>query len=157
MALRTPTDHGRRWLVAAGVLSAIAAALHLAIIVGGGDWYRSFGAGEAMARMAERGEAYPTLVTLGIAGVLGSWSAYAFSGAGLIPRLPLLRTGLVAISLVYLARAGFLPLQLLIQPHLVSPFLVWSSAIVAIYGTSYAIGTWLAWPGLGPAAGTATR
>ena len=156
MAVRTRTDHGRRWLVAAGLLSAIAAALHLAIIVGGGDWYRFFGAGEAMARMAERGEAYPALVTLGIAGVLGIWSAYAFSGAGLIPRLPLLRTGLVAISLVYLARAGFLPLQMLTQPP-VSPFLLWSSAIVAIYGASYAIGTWLAWPGLGRAAGTATR
>jgi len=157
MAVRRRTDHGRRWLVAAGALSAIAAALHLAIIAGGGDWYRFFGAGEGMARMAERGYAYPTFMAIFIAAVLATWAAFAFSGAGLIRRLPLLRTGLVAISLVYLGRACVLPYLLLIEPDLLSPFWVWSSAIVAIYGASYAIGTWLAWPELGPAAGTATR
>ena len=101
--------------------------------------------------MAGRGDLRPALITLAIAAVLFGWAAYAFSGAGLVRRLPLLRTGLVAIGAVYLARAGFLPLQLLIQPDLVAPFLVWSSVIVALYGAAYAIGTWLAWPALGRA------
>ena len=35
--------------------SAIAALAHLGCIIFGGDWYRFFGAGEQMARMAEAG------------------------------------------------------------------------------------------------------
>ena len=37
---------GNPWLVAGGILSALAALLHLAVIVGGPVWYRFFGAGE---------------------------------------------------------------------------------------------------------------
>lgn len=138
----------RTWLIVGGVLSAIAALAHLAIIAGGPDWYRFFGAGEGMARAAERGELRPTLMTIGIAAVLFVWAAYAFSGAGLIPRLPLLRTALVAISAVYLLRALAPVAILLFRPGLMSPFWWWSSAIVLIYGLAYAIGTYTAWPRL---------
>jgi hypothetical protein len=55
------------WLVTGGVLSAAAALLHVAIIAGGPDWYRFFGAGERMAHMAELGLLRPTLFALGIA------------------------------------------------------------------------------------------
>ncbi len=136
------------WLVAGGILSAVAAILHLAVIVGGPDWYRFFGAGEAMARMAERGLLRPALYTIAIASILALWSAYAFSGAGLLPRLPLLRTALVAISAIYLLR-GLAPIPLaLLRPDLLGPFAWWSSAIVLVYGTCYAVGTWRAWPTL---------
>jgi hypothetical protein len=65
-----------------------------------------------MARMAARGHWYPTVLTLGIAAILCAWALYAWSGAGLIPRLPLLRPGLCAITGVYLLRAlAFVPLQ----------------------------------------------
>jgi hypothetical protein len=70
-----------KWLIVGGSLSALAALLHVATIVGGPDWYRFFGAGEAMASAAERRSLYPPLVTLGIAAILGLWSAYAFAGA----------------------------------------------------------------------------
>ena len=36
---------GNPWLIAGGAMSAAAAAVHLAAIVGGPDWYRFFGAG----------------------------------------------------------------------------------------------------------------
>ena len=42
------------FLIAGGVLSALASLLHIAVIAGGPAWYRFFGAGEGMARMAER-------------------------------------------------------------------------------------------------------
>ena len=92
------------WLIAGGVLSTAAALLHLAIIAGGPDWYRFFGAGERMARMAELGLLRPALITLGIAAILAVWAAYAFAGAGLIRRLPLMRTALLAITAIYLLR-----------------------------------------------------
>ena len=123
-----------QWLIAGGALSAIAALLHVAIIFGGPDWYRFFGAGEAMARAAERGSARPALITVGIATILAAWAAYAFSGAGVIRRLPLLRTALVAISAVCLARA-LVPLPiLLLWPERMDPFVLWSSMIVLALG-----------------------
>jgi hypothetical protein len=135
------------WLVVGGWLSLAAAALHVACIFGGPDWYRFFGAGEPIARMAERGLWTPHLLTLGIAAVLAIWAAYAFAGAGLIRRLPLLRTGLIVIAAIYLARGAmlFMP-QMFNRPDLSPGFMFWSSLIVLIYGVVYAIGTWRAWP-----------
>jgi len=138
----------RTWLIIGGVLSAIAALAHLAAIVGGPDWYRFFGAGEGMARAAERGELRPVLITLGIAAILLVWAAYAFSGAGLLPRLPLLRTGLVMITAIYLLR-GLAPVAILLfRPAAMSPFVWWSSAIVLVYGLFHVIGICAVWPRL---------
>ena len=143
------------WLIVGGSLSAAAALTHLAIIAGGPDWYRFFGAGEAMARAAERGSPVPAVITLGIAAVLAAWAVYAFAGAGLIPRLPLMRTALVLISAIYLLRG------LMLAPGLAAwargaattgehgtAFMVWSSLVVLVFGVAYAMGTWKAWPGL---------
>jgi hypothetical protein len=126
----------------------VAAILHLAVIAGGPSWYRFFGAGEGMARAAERGSSTPALVTLAIAAILMIWALYAFSGAGIIRRLPLARTSLFLISAVYLLRAlALLPL-LILQPELVGTFAVVSSLVVLAYGVIHAIGTWLALPAL---------
>jgi hypothetical protein len=136
---------GKTWLIAGGMLSAAAALLHLAIILGGPSFYRFFGAGERMAHAAEIGSIRPALVTFGIALVLLAWALYAFSGAGLISRLPLLRTGLVLISAVYLLR-GLAPIPMLILwPNRVDAFVIWSSLVVLIYGLCYATGTWMSW------------
>jgi len=137
-------------LIVGGGLSIVAALAHLACIFGGPEWYRFFGAGEAMARAAGRGEWMPTLVTLGIATMLLVWAAYALSGAGWLPRLPLLRTGLVLITTVYVLRAlAFVPLNLVTRNYS-DGFAIISSLIVAIYGAVYAIGTTKAWPHLAP-------
>lgn len=141
---------GNRWLVLGGVLSALAAILHLGVIAGGPEWYRFFGAGEEMARAAERGSMMPSLVTLAIAALLMVWSLYAFSAAGIIRRLPLLRTALILISAVYLLRALALLPILVLRPELVDTFAVVSSLIVLVYGLAYAIGTWSQWPALRP-------
>ena len=140
---------GRSWLVAGGVLSLTAALLHLASIIGGPDWYRFFGAGERLARMAEQGRWTPTQMAAGIAAMLGVAAAYAFSGAGLIQRLPLLRTALVAITSVYMARGLVVwwP-SALARPDLSPGFLFWSSLIVLVFGLVHLVGTWQSWPTL---------
>lgn len=139
-------------LIIGGLLSIAASLLHIGCIIGGPEWYRFFGAGEAMATMAEQGSMTPTLLTLGIAAILAIWAGYAFSGAGLLPRLPLLRTGLVVISAIYLLRGLALIPALVINRGDVMPFVLWSSLIVLVYGIAYAVGTWIAWPSLSRAA-----
>jgi hypothetical protein len=139
---------GAGWLTAAAALSAAAALLHLAVIAGGPDWYRFFGAGEEMARMAARGSPRPALITFGIAALLAIWSAYALAGAGRIRRLPLMRTALLAITAIYLVRGLVLLPALAMNGGRVDAFLLWSSLIVLVYGLTYAVGTFLAWPAL---------
>ena len=135
------------WLVIGGGLSAVAALLHIGCIIGGPAWYRFFGAGEQMARAAERGEIYPALITFGIAAVLAIWAAYAFAGAGLIRHLPLMRAALVAITAVYLLR-GLVIVPIALKPELQFPFNIWSSLIVLGYGLIHLVGTIRAWPAL---------
>src|SRR5918997_1083727 len=98
--------NGGRWLRWGAVLTGAASLLHLGIIFGGPDWYRFFGAGERMARLSARGSAYPTVITVVIASILGLWALYGLSGAGVIRRLPLLRPALVLIAGVYFARGA---------------------------------------------------
>lgn len=137
------------WLAVGGALSLAAAALHLACIVGGPGWYRALGAGERMARMVEAERIGPIVVTVAIAAALAGFGAYAWSGAGLLPRLPLLRTGLVAITAVYLLRGLvlFAP-GALRRPDLSPRFLFWSSAVVLGFGITHLVGTWRCWPAL---------
>ncbi|MBB3120013.1 hypothetical protein [Pseudoduganella violacea] len=135
-------------LLLGAALSALAALLHLGIILGGPSWYRFFGAGERMATMAQQGKLYPTLLTLGIAAVLAAWAAYALSGAGLLAPLPWLKTGLCVIAAVYLLRGLAIVPLLTIARSKSTPFLVWSSLICLGYGIVHAIGLQQIWSAL---------
>lgn len=133
------------FLFMAGILSMVAALLHIGIILGGADWYRFFGAGEEMAVMAEQGSWIPPVVTLFIGGVLFLWGCYAFSGAGVLPKFPFLKPALLIISAIYLIR-GLVLIPLWIGwTEYVNPFWVWSSITCLVYGFCYAIGTYQTW------------
>ena len=151
MTVRVAGSSGSNWLTFAAFLSFVAAAIHIAAIIGGGDWYRFFGAGEDMARAAERGSVVPHLMTLAIAAMLTVWGLYALSGAGRFPRLPLLRTGLIVISAIYLLRGLVIVPAFIVNGANVQPFILWSSLIVLVYGLAYVVGTWRAWSKLDPA------
>ena len=134
------------YLLAGAALSAIAALLHLACIIFGPSWYRFFGAGERMAHLAAAGRIGPAVITAGIAGVLAIWSLYALSGAGVIPRLPLIRSVLCAITGVYLLRgvAGFVLAAAAPGERSVA-FWCWSSVICLVIGAIYFVGTRQVW------------
>lgn len=137
---------GSSLLLLAAALSALAALAHIGVVLGGPSWYRFFGAGEGMARMAASGSWYPATITLGIALVLAGWSAYAASAAGVLPALPLLRAVLVAITAVYLLRAlaGFVLAAF--APGGNGPaFWVWSSLICLVIGLVHAVGLTKRW------------
>ena len=133
------------FLILASICSGVAALLHLGCIIFGADWYRAFGAGEQMAQMAEAGMLYPTVVTSVIVVVLVVWSLYALSGAGVIRKLPLVRTALCVISAIYLLRGvAFIPLMPLFPENSLTFWLV-SSGVCLLLGALYALGTKQAW------------
>lgn len=136
------------FLIVAGTLSAIAAILHLGCIYFGASWYRFFGAGEQMALLSEQGSIQPTLITSGIVLVLSIWSIYAFSAAGIIFKLPLIRLALVLITFIYLAR-GIVGFFLINSPMGRSPeFWIWSSVICLSFGIVHLVGLKQQWSNL---------
>lgn len=140
---------GHIWLTLGGIGSVLASLAHLGCIVWGGDGYRFFGAGEAMALAAERGDMQPAIVTTVIASMLMVWGMYAFSGAGVIRRLPLVRGVLVAVAAVYLLRGVG---AVAIEPYFPgNSFTFWvvSSVICFALGLCYAVGIAKSWRHLG--------
>jgi len=136
---------GERLLMIGGGLSAIVALVHLGTIFIGGAAYRYLGAGERMARMADRGALAPIVITLGLTAMFAVWSAYAFSGARLLPPLPLLRPVLFGIGSIYAMRG------LVLIPQIVwfatggaaalAPRHLFFSAVSLTLGVAYLVGT----------------
>ena len=101
-----------------------------------------------MAVLAEQGNIRATLITTGIALVLSIWSLYAFSAAGVIFRLPLIRLALILITLIYLVR-GVAGLFLISSPMGRTPeFWVWSSVICLTIGLIHLVGLKQQWANL---------
>lgn len=136
-------------LFLAGAGSILIALLHVVIILVGPDGYRYFGAGQ-LAPLAERGSLVPALLTAVIAAVFAVWGAYALSGARFLPRLPLLRTGLLAIGSIYTLRGlAIIPESVqLARGHLQAPRMAVFSAAALLLGLLYLIGTALCWRSL---------
>ena len=127
-------------LAAAG--DAVAALLHVGCIVFGAPWYRFFGAGERMARMADAGNPRAARVTSGIVLALLVWTAYALSGAGLLPPLPWSRVALFAIAGVLVLRGvGGIGIALS-GKHPRPAFWWWSSLICLALGALHGFGAW---------------
>ncbi len=128
------------WLIAGGTMSFGAALLHIAIIFGGPHWYRFFGAGEEIARMAEEGRWRPAIITALIAVGLAFCGLYAYAGAGLIPEFPLQVPVLWCITAIYTARGLAFPFFKLFKSEFATPFFLWSSLICLAFGFVHGIG-----------------
>jgi hypothetical protein len=137
------------WLLCAGVAAAAGAIVHVAILFGGPDWYAFFGAPRALVEMARAGHPRAAISCVVIATILSVFAAYAFSGAGLIRRLPLLRTGLALIGGALVLRGLlFVPLLIWLPGSLsrlcdcrsVDTFIVVTSLLCLLMGIGYALG-----------------
>jgi hypothetical protein len=135
-------------LVLSGCAALAAGLLHIGIIFGGPAWFRFFGAPRHIIRMAAAGHWYPTAVCLAVAAVLLVCAAYAFSGAGLLRRLPFLRLALALIgSVLFLRGLVFLPMMLLAPSSMaritsstgIDLFLVVTSFLCMAMGLAYLV------------------
>jgi hypothetical protein len=131
----------RYCLVLGGVASFLIALLHLALVFKP-QWYRHFGAAE-LAQLAGQGSPFTVLVTSGLALMFAAWGAYALSGAGVIRQLPLLRTVLIAIGVIYILRSLMLPSEIVkvLQSGYPFRFVVFSTGSLAT-GLLYLVGAW---------------
>lgn len=141
---------GFPWLLVAAEGSAAAALLHIGCIAFGAAWYRYFGAGQRVVRLAQAGHWWPPLMTAGITAVLVAWTLYALAAAGWHSPLPASRLVLSGIALLLLLRAamGF-GLALLRPGYNGRRFWMVSSLVCLSLGLAFALGTRQAWQRLG--------
>jgi hypothetical protein len=138
-------DARNPFLLVGAALSALAALLHVGCIFFGAPWYRFFGAGERMAQLASAGSWYPAVVTSVIVALLLTWSLYALSAAGVVPRLPFLRVALCAITGIYLLRGLAVFPLVFFSPGRSTAFWWWSSAICLGIGLIHLVGLRQVW------------
>lgn len=139
LAKRTRAEEA---LIAGGVGVLLGALLHVGVLTGGPDWIAFVGAPASIIQSARDGTWLARAGALGVAALLTVWALYAFSGAGVIRRLPLLRTVLAAIAVIFLLRG------LVIVPflgrvnwrHPIDLSIVSSSFFILGLGAAYALG-----------------
>jgi hypothetical protein len=88
-------------LIVGAILVACVSAFHFICAFVGPAAYRALGAGEAMAKSAEKGSPGPFLFTFGLALVFGLFSIYGFSAAGRLRSLPITRAVIVFAGAVF--------------------------------------------------------
>ncbi|OGU50895.1 MAG: hypothetical protein A2080_06805 [Ignavibacteria bacterium GWC2_36_12] len=139
----------KQLLKLAGVLT-FSVALFQAVITSVPSWARYFGAWEQVA--SKLWLLY--LTGFFVALVFALFGFYALSGAGIIKRLPLLRSGLVIIGVLFTLRGLFLVLELLINAGILQGSMIIptrelvSSSVSLIIGLFYLIGTIGNWSNL---------
>jgi len=115
----------KKLLVVGGVIAGLAALWHLFMIIGGPGWYAFARAPQYIVDSAKEGTFIAPVQAIAIAILMFICAAYSFSGAGLIGKIPLLKSALVTISLICIARGLyisplFFPLKILGTWHLVA-------------------------------------
>ncbi len=99
-----PRERGAQLLAACAYASFALAAVHVACIFAGEATARFFTAPRPVLEMIRSGSLLIIPVVLGIVAILGTFGLYAWSAAGRMRRLPLLRPGLVAVGAIFTLR-----------------------------------------------------
>ncbi len=128
---------GFPWLLVAAAGSA--ALLHIGCIAFGAAWYRYFGAGQRVVRLAQAGHWWPPLMTAGITAVLVAWTLYALAAAGWHSPLPASRLVLSGIALLLLRAAMGFGLALLRPGYNGRRFWMVSSLVCLSLGLAFAL------------------
>ncbi len=128
------------WILLAAGIAAFGVVIHLAAIVGGASWYAFFGAPPAVVASAREGTWLAPVSALVIAALMGICMLYAWSAAGMMRRLPLLRPGLAAMAIVCLLRAVILIPFAMRYPQLLNTFEVVAALVWASAGVGFAAG-----------------
>lgn len=98
----------KKFLIAGGIISGLAASWHLLMIIGGPNWYAFARAPQYIVDSAKDGTFIAPVGAIAIAILMFTCTAYSFSGAGLLGKIPLLKTALTIIAFICLVRGLYI-------------------------------------------------
>jgi hypothetical protein len=94
-----------KFLISAGVIASASAIWHLLCIFGGPSWFAFARAPQQIIESAQQGTMLAPIGTIIVATLMFACSVFAFSAAGIIRKVPLLKSALLTISLLCILRA----------------------------------------------------
>ena len=134
-----------KFLMVGGLIAGLAVIWHLLMIIGGPSWYVFARAPRYIVESAREGTFVAPVGAVAIAMLMFTCAAYAFSGAGLIRKIPLLKLALPTISFICLVRGLyfspiFFSLKVLGVWHLVASSVWFFVGVCFLLGTFSQIG-----------------
>lgn len=136
------------WATLAGTSAFLGGLLHIIALLGGADWIHFFHAPPSVVESARQGTWLAPVSTLLITALMWLCSLYAFSAAGFVHRLPLLRTGLFVVAFICVVRGLiFFPLIMINPAWLkrLDTFEIVASVIWLAIGIFFALGLRAVW------------
>lgn len=143
----------QRLLGAGAVINLLLGILHVAAGLGGEAAARFFTAPPAVIALIQQRSLLLYPIGLAMLLIFAGFAAYAWSGAGFMRRLPLLRTALVLITAVFLLRGALIVPQILFatrRPGLLPPQAFGFSVAALLIGLTYLLGTIGRWRQMAP-------
>jgi hypothetical protein len=92
-------------LISAGFIASASAIWHLLCIIGGPNWFAFARAPQQIIDSSQQGTLLAPIGTVIVASLMFACTVFAFSAAGLMRKVPLLKTALITISILCIARA----------------------------------------------------
>jgi hypothetical protein len=140
MELALKTSIQSKLLVSAGIIASIAALWHLLCIIGGPSWFEFARAPQQIINSSREGTLLAPLGTIIIASLMFACTLFAFSGAGFIRKVPLLKPALITISFLCTFRA-LLAIPILIKPNGYDIWEIVASSVWLYVGVCFIFGT----------------
>lgn len=127
-------------LMVGGLIAGLAAIWHLLMIIGGPSWYAFARAPRYIVESAREGTFVAPAGAVAIALLMLTCAAYAFSGAGLIRKIPLLNLALPTIAFICLARGLYFS-PVFFSPKVLGVWHLAASSVWFMVGICFLLGT----------------
>ena len=127
-------------LISAGVIASASAIWHLLCIVGGPSWFAFARAPQQIIDSAQRGTLLAPIGTVIVASLMFSCTVFAFSAAGLIRKVPLLKSALITIATLSILR-GLIAIPTFATPTGLDIWQIVASTVWFYVGICFIAGT----------------
>ena len=127
-------------LVSAGVIASASALWHLLCILGGPSWFEFARAPQQIIDSAQQGTLLAPIGTITVSSLMFACTVFAFSGAGLIRKVPLLKPALITISFICTSRA-LIAIPIMITPDGYDIWEIVASSVWLYVGVCFIVGT----------------
>ena len=126
-------------LISAGIIASMAAIWHLLCILGGPSWFIFARAPHFVIHSAQQGTLIAPIATLVVASLMFACSLFAFSAAGVIGKLPLLKAALITIATLCLLRS-FIAIPVLVTAIEMDVWEIIASSVWFYLGLCFLLG-----------------
>jgi hypothetical protein len=127
-------------LISAGIIASASAIWHLLCILGGPRWFIFARAPQQIIDSVQQGTLLAPIATLAVASLMFACTVFAFSAAGLIRKVPFLKSALIAIATLCILR-GLIAIPKFVTPLGLDIWQIVASTVWLYVGICFFVGS----------------